>query len=197
MILSGLNVVHQVHYGAHSCPCISHFSISNGQKYHFLEASHVAKELSLLFFQYKQVRRVADSSWPFPLVRFCHFCLIAKNDKFFPALHISQAMESAPRKAHLSAVAQRNKLGVKEEDWRLPGTGPAVVSRARFAGAGRPNLERKAELYYDVSSDEELLELSSSEEEVEEEEMKTKRKRKPVARRRSQMQVASFWKSSH
>jgi hypothetical protein len=46
----------------------------------------------------------------------------------------------------------------------IAGAGDAVVSRTRYARAGKPNLKRKeqADIYFDVSSDErELLESST------------------------------------
>lgn len=81
-------------------------------------------------------------------------------------------MEGPPRvpRVRLSVSAQGRKLGVKESDWRLPGTtGSPRVSRTRFGGDGRANLSRTDDDRHDISIEEEEL-LESSEEEAEEEE---------------------------
>jgi hypothetical protein len=94
--------------------------------------------------------------------------------------------------ARLSARTQVRKLGMKESDWKLPGTtGAPVVSRTRFGGIGRPNLQIKEDLYYDVSSEDELIESSDEEEEEvaeeeddeEGEDTNNKKKKKPDASR--------------
>jgi hypothetical protein len=63
-------------------------------------------------------------------------------------------MDRSGARIRLSASLQARKLGLRE-DWKLAGTGnDAVVSRTRFAGLGRPSLERRNnESFHDVSSE--------------------------------------------
>ena len=80
-----------------------------------------------------------------------------------------------------TAQGESRRLSSEESGWHLPGYCPALASRTRGGGAGRPNLARQEEIVdVDSSTEEDVAVAVAGEEEEEEQVDATEQPKKPT-----------------